>query len=96
MVYAPTHLLLPAKKNKLIIFRWECILSMDAVLKQQILAIFQTYFTYLNLSAPAHAHLCTVSWAEQTTALGSWMCLGVHGMTNNGGMIQATTEYVIW
>jgi hypothetical protein len=49
VVYVPTHLLLPAKKSKLIIFHWKCLLSMDAVLNQQILAIIQTLFTQIIL-----------------------------------------------
>ena len=54
---ASTHLVLSAKKNKLIIFRWEYILSMGAVLKQEILMLFQTIYIHLLSISPEQAGL---------------------------------------
>jgi hypothetical protein len=46
-IRVPTYVLV-ARKNKLIIFRWESILSMDAVFKHEYYLIFKHISLYMN------------------------------------------------
>ena len=54
---ASTRLVLSMKKIKLINFRWEYMLSLEAVLKQEILMLFQTIFIHLPSNSPEQAGL---------------------------------------